>query len=130
MNRPTKSKKRLETYKRLYLDALKSYENEEEIRLATQYEPKVSLNNIQHWSAYLQGARKALLYILEHGGDFDNKVYLNAVLKLAISDLRYTDMFITQSNPICFRNHQRDKKGKLISVEAYFAKPITIYKEV
>ena len=57
-------------------------------------------------------ARKALLYILEHGDEFDNKVYLNAVLKLATSDLRYTGMFITQSHPICFRNHQRDKKKK------------------
>lgn len=130
MNRPTKAKKRLETYKRLYLEALKSFESEEELRLAALHQPKVSLLNIHHWSAYLQGARKALLYILEHGDEFDNKVYLNAVLKLATSDLRYTGMFITQSHPICFRNHQRDKKGKLISVEAYFAEPITIYQEV
>lgn len=132
MNKPTRAKKRLEMCKRLYLDALKSYESEEEQRLAALYQPKVSLNNILHWSAYLQGARKAFLMMHEtyKAKKGEDAIYTDAVFKLIISDLRYTGMFLTQSNPICYRNHKRDKKGKLISVEAYFAEPVTIYREV
>lgn len=126
----TKAEKQLEYYKGRYLEALKHFESEEELRLAALHEPKVNLLNIQHWSAYMQGARRAFLYVMEHGDDYDNKVYRDAVFRLITSDLRYMGMFLTESNDICYRNHKRDKKGKLISVEAYFAEKVIIYKEV
>lgn len=126
----TKAERNLERRKRDYLEALKQFESEEEQRLAALHEPKVSLNNIIQWSAYMQGARKAFLYMMEHESDYDNKIYRDAVFKLITSELRYMGMFLTQSNEICFRNHKRDKKGKLVSVEAYFAEKVIIYKEV
>ena len=98
--------------------------------MAALHEPKVNLLNIQHWSAYMQGARRAFLYVLEHGDDYDNKVYRDAVFRLITSDLRYMGMFLTESHDICYRNHKRDKKGKLISCEAYFVEKVVIYKEV
>lgn len=126
----TKAERKLEYYKERYLDALKAFESEEELRLAALHEPKVNLLNIQHWSAYMQGARRAFLYLMEHENDYDNKIYRDAVFRLITSDLRYMGMFLTESHTICFRNHKRDKKGKLVSCEAYFAEKITIYKEV
>lgn len=126
----TKAGRTLEYYKERYLDALKAFESEEELRLAALHEPKVNLLNIQHWSAYMQGARRAFLYLMEHENDYDNKIYRDAVFRLITSDLRYMGMFLTESHTICFRNHKRDKKGKLISCEAYFAEKVTIYKEV
>lgn len=126
----SKAEHNLEYYKEKYLEALKHFESEEELRLAALHEPKVNLLNIQHWSAYMQGARRAFLYVMEHGDDYDNKVYRDAVFRLITSDLRYMGMFLTESHDICYRNHKRDKKGKLISCEAYFAEKIVIYKEV
>lgn len=126
----SKAERNLEYYKEKYLEALKLFESEEELRLAALHEPKVNLLNIQHWSAYMQGARRAFLYVMEHGDDYDNKVYRDAVFRLITSDLRYMGMFLTESHDICYRNHKRDKKGKLISCEAYFAEKIVIYKEV
>lgn len=75
MAKQSKAERKLERCKRDYLEALKAFESEEELRLAALHQPKVSLLNIQHWSAYMQGARKAFLYIMEHEGDYDNKVY-------------------------------------------------------
>lgn len=126
----SKAERNLEYYKEKYLEALKHFESEEELRLAALHEPKVNLLNIQHWSAYMQGARRAFLYVMEHGDDYDNKVYRDAVFRLITSDLRYMGMFLTESHDICYRNHKRDKKGKLISCEAYFAEKVVIYKEV
>ena len=98
----SKAERNLEYYKEKYLEALKAFENEEELRLAALHQPKVNLLNIQHWSAYMQGARKAFLYILEHEGDYDNKVYRDAVFRLITSDLRYMGMFLTESHDICY----------------------------
>ena len=126
----SKAERNLEYYKEKYLEALKHFESEEELRLAALHEPKVNLLNIQHWSAYMQGARRAFLYVMEHGDDYDNKVYRDAVFRLITSDLRYMGMFLTESHDICYRNYKRDKKGKLISCEAYFAEKVVIYKEL
>ena len=71
MAKQSKAERKLERCKNLYLEALKAFESEEELRLAALHQPKVSLLNIQHWSAYMQGARKAFLYIMEHEGDYD-----------------------------------------------------------
>ena len=126
----SKAKKHLEYCKKEYLKALEHFESCEEERLAALHEPKVNLQNIIQWSAYMQGARQALLWMLEHEDEFDNKVYKQAALKLITSELRYVGMFLTQQNQICFRNHKRDKKGKLVSVEAYFAEAVTVYREI
>lgn len=126
----SKAKKNLEICKREYLKALEHFESCEEERLAALHEPKVNLQNIIQWSAYMQGARQALLWMLEHEDEFAGKVYKQAALKLITSELRYVGMFLTQQNQICFRNHKRDKKGKLVSVEVYFAEAVTIYREI
>ena len=42
-----------------------------------------------------------------------------AIVNLLISDLKNVQEYLLGTN-ICFRNHVRDKKGKLMSCEAYF----------
>ena len=128
-----KNENRLERAKREYLEALKVYERDEEMRLAMIHQPKVNLQNIMHYSAYMQGARMAIVRFGEMympKSKSEEAVYSRAVFKLITSDIRYTALFLSGCHDICYRNHKRDKRGKLESVEAYFAEPKVVYKEV
>ena len=49
----------------------------------------------------------------------EERIYLKAEYDLIMSDLGNTDKWL-QGYYIGYRNHQRDKKGKLVAVEAYF----------
>ena len=49
----------------------------------------------------------------------EDRVYTKAIVNLLASDLRNVHEYFLGTN-ICFRNHVRDKKGKLVSCEAYF----------
>ena len=49
----------------------------------------------------------------------EEMVYTKAIVNLLISDLRNVQEYLLGTN-IGFSNHARDKKGKLISCEAYF----------
>ena len=126
----SKAERKLEYYKQRYLDALKDFVTEEELRLASLEEPKVNLHNIRYYSAYYNGARKAFSVLGDSRLEYREKAYKDAVIKLITSDIRYAEIFLTGAHDLCFRNHKRDKKGKLISCEAYFAEKVTIYKEV
>ena len=86
--------------------------------------------NLNEWGNRMQGAREMLLAIIdsvnECKGRFlldsagkDSKVYHDAIVRLILDNLDNTQKFLMK-NPIGYRNHVRDKKGKLISCEAYF----------
>lgn len=47
------------------------------------------------------------------------KVYTNAIMDLVLSSLDNTHKYLSGYN-IGYRNHQHDKKGKLVKCEAYF----------
>ena len=49
----------------------------------------------------------------------EDAIYIKALARLCIADSRATDDFLYGRNSIRFRNHKKDKKGKLASVEAY-----------
>lgn len=128
-----KNEKRLERAKKEYLEALKAYEQDEEMRLAMIHQPKVNLHNIMYYSAYMQGARMAIVRFGEMympKSKSEEAVYSRAVFKLITSDIRYTALFLSGDHNIGYRNHKRDKRGKLESVEAYFAEQKVVYKEV
>lgn len=86
--------------------------------------------NLHEWSNRMQGAREMLLaiidsvnaskgcFLLDSAGK-DSKVYHEAIVRLILDNLDNTQKFLMK-NPIGYRNHVRDKKGKLISCEAYF----------
>ena len=86
--------------------------------------------NLHEWSWKMQGAREMLLaiidsvnaskgrFLLDSAGK-DSKVYHDAIVRLILDNLDNTQKFLMKNN-IGYRNHVRDKKGKLISCEAYF----------
>ena len=75
----------------------------------------------------MQGAREMLTKLYEDDNIIfplglkrsEERVYTKAIVNLLISDLRNVQEYLLGTN-IDFRNHVRDKKGKLISCEAYF----------
>nr|DAX99587.1 MAG TPA: hypothetical protein [Caudoviricetes sp.] len=84
------------------------------------------MENIKHISPY--GVRllaiKQVLNRLLDDGYFDchkkeDAIYNKAIIKFCISDSRASDEFMAGGNGFRFRNHKKDNKGKLVSVEAY-----------
>lgn len=52
----------------------------------------------------------------------EDAIYNKAVIKLCMSDSHAADEFMAGGNGFRFRNHKKDKNGKLVSVEAYMPK--------
>ena len=77
----------------------------------------------------MQGAREMLIKLYEDDKMIlplgvkrsEDRVYTKAIVTLLASDLKNVQEYFLGTN-ICFRNHVRDKKGKLVSCEAYFVK--------
>ena len=75
----------------------------------------------------MQGAREMLIKLYEDDKMIlplgvkrsEDIVYTKAIVNLLAIDLRNVHEYFLGTN-IGFRNHVRDKKGKLISCEAYF----------
>jgi hypothetical protein len=96
-------------------------------------EIKVNLRNIHYYSAYLQGARNAILKIQQdYFGSPKTKedmVYANAVIKKITESLRNMQLYL-DGTEMRFRNHKQDKKKKCVSVEAYFCEYRQVIREV
>ena len=83
--------------------------------------------NLHEWSNRMQGAREMLIKLYEDDKMIlplgvkrsEDRVYTKSIVTLLASDLKNVQEYLLGTN-ICFRNHLRDKKGKLISCEAYF----------
>ena len=83
--------------------------------------------NLHEWSERMQGAREMLIKLYEENmitmpagvKRSEDRVYTNAIVNLLASDLRNIQEYLLGTN-IGFRNHVCDKKGKLVSCEAYF----------
>lgn len=108
---------RLSLSKRYLKDALKELEADLHVR--------VDMSKLQQYSAYMQGARVAILAFAEQFPQlFKGKdaAYNKALVNLVASSLLDTENFLTKEYEIRFRNHVQDKKGKCIACEAYFHK--------
>ena len=87
------------------------------------------MENLHEWSNRMQGAREMLIKLYEDDKMIlplgakrsENMVYTKAIVSLLSSDLKNIQEYLLGTN-IGFRNHVRDKKGKLISCEAYFVR--------
>lgn len=85
--------------------------------------------NLHEWSNRMQGAREMLIKLYEDDKMIlplgmkrsEDRVYTKAIVSLLASDLINVQEYFLGTN-IGFRNHVRDKKGKLVSCEAYFIK--------
>jgi hypothetical protein len=130
--------RRLERAKAEYMDAMRAFQTEEEIRLALQHDVVVNLRNVQMYSAYYNGARRAFAmmadpdsFIYQHYGKIKSEdgVYKKAIFDLITEDIRKTEMFMSGEN-IRFCNHEIDKKGKLKKCDAYFYEEYIIRKKI
>ena len=130
--------KRLERAKAEYMDALRAFRTEEEIRLALASEPVVDLRRVQIYSAYYNGARKAFLMMAGEGSVLrqiygrnkaESDIYRKAIFDLITEDLRKTELFMSGAD-IGFCNHEKDKKGKLKKCDAYFFEEYTLRKKI
>ena len=85
------------------------------------------IENLHEWSNRMQGAREMLIKLYEDDNMIfplgvkrsEDRVYTKAIVNLLASDLKNVHEYLLGTN-IGFRNHVRDKKGKLVSCEAYF----------
>ena len=85
--------------------------------------------NLHEWSNRMQGAREMLIKLYEDDKMIlplgskrsEDRAYTKAIVNLLASDLRNVQEYLLGTN-IGFRNHIRDKKGKLICCEAYFVR--------
>ena len=95
----------------------------------TNKENNSGFENLHIWSNRMQGAREMLIKLYEENMMImpvrvkrsEDRVYTKAIVNLLTSDLKNVHEYFIGTN-IGFRNHVRDKKGKLISCEAYFVK--------
>lgn len=92
-----------------------------ERRLGVNPELKVNFQNVVYYGAYLLGAQmtanKLIPYVIKNYRG-DDKAYIKAELDMITSSKRNMQLWLDGAQ-ICFRNHKRDKKGKLESVEAF-----------
>ena len=93
-----------------------------EKRMAVEMDIKINLQNLLYYSAYYQGARiaaeKLIPYVMQNSRG-DIKAYIKAELDMITSSKRNMQLWL-EDTPMRYRNHKRNKKGKLESVECYF----------
>lgn len=53
-------------------------------------------------------------------GGKDDAIYAKAEMELILSSMDATRLFLCGDRPIRYRGHERDKKGRLVKVEAYY----------
>lgn len=106
---------------------------DELLRKLASMDIKIDLHRLQEYSAYLQGARKAVMLMQKQFPELSkgkDAVYNKAALSLITDSLRNTDLWLSEEYEIRFRNHKRNKKDKLLSCEAYFGIAMSYIQEV
>ena len=130
--------KHLERAKAEYIEAMGKVQTEEEIRIALQAEIKVNIRNVQIYSAYYSGARRAFEMMSDEDSVLkrsygrnkaEDAVYRKAIFDLITEGKRKTELFMSGAD-IGFCNHEKDKKGKLKKCDAYFFEEYTLRKKI
>lgn len=103
-----------------------------ERRLGVNPELKVNFQNVLYYGSYLLGARmaanKLIPYVMQNYRG-DDKAYIKAELDMITSSKRNMQLWL-DGTEMRYRNHKRDKKGKLESVECYFVEYRNVITEV
>lgn len=103
-----------------------------ERRMAVEMNIKINLQNVMYYGAYLLGAQmvaKELIPYVMKNYRGDDKAYIKAELDMITSSKRNMQLWLDKT-PMRYRNHKRDKKGKLESCECYFVEYRNIITEV
>lgn len=103
-----------------------------ERRMAVEMNIKINLQNVMYYGAYLLGAQmvanELIPYVMKNYRG-DDKAYIKAELDMITSSKRNMQLWLDKT-PMRYRNHKRDKKGKLESCECYFVEYRNIITEV
>lgn len=103
-----------------------------ERRMAVEMTVKINLQNVMYYGAYLLGAQmaadKLIPYVIQNYRG-DDKVYIKAELDMITSSKRNMQLWL-DGTEMRYRNHKRDKKGKLESCECYFIENKNVIQEV
>ena len=103
-----------------------------ERRMAVDMDIKINLQKLVYYGAYYQGAiivaEKLTPYVMQNWRG-DDKVYIKAELDTITSSKRNMQLWL-DGTQMRYRNHKRDKKGKLESCECYFAEYRNVIQEV
>jgi hypothetical protein len=102
--------------------------------MAIEKDIKVNLQHIAMYSSYYQGALMAVRKVTEsllngNKPKKDDWIYLKAEWDFITSSKRNMQLYL-DGTEIRYRNHQRNKKGKLESVECYFVERRNVISEV
>lgn len=104
-----------------------------EVGMACSIDMPLNLTNIRQFGAYYGGVLMALVFVRDNVIPMmkgDDKVYMEATFALATKSKDNARRLLESEYEVHFRNHERDKRGKLIKCEAYYAKRVTTYKEI
>jgi hypothetical protein len=103
-----------------------------ERRMAVEMNIKINLQNVMYYGAYLLGAQmvanELIPYVMKNYRG-DDKAYIKAELDMITSSKRNMQLWLDKT-PMRYRNHKRDKNGKLESCECYFVEYRNIITEV
>lgn len=102
-------------------------------RFATSHDLPLNAQMVTYYGAYYLGAIQAVQEVTRQLIEGDKPkgedwIYLDTFWKFITQDKRHMQLFL-DGTEIRYRNHQRNKKGKLMSVECYFVERRTLIME-
>ena len=105
-----------------------------ERRIAVEKDIKINLQNVMYYGAYLLGALQATTRVTKDvlTGDKpkgEDWIYKKAEWDLITASKRNMQLYL-DGTEMRYRNHQRNKKGKLESCECYFIEQRIVTTEV
>ena len=105
-----------------------------ERRMAIEKDIKINLQHIAMYAAYYQGALMAVRRVTDsllngNKPKKDDWLYLKSEWDLITSSKRNMQLYL-DGTETRYRNHQRNKRGKLESVECYFVERKNIIQEI
>ena len=106
-----------------------------ERRMGVREDIKVNLQNLVYYSAYYMGALDAVrkifptLFSSGRKPKGEDWIYLQAEWELITSSKRNMQLYL-DGTEMRYRNHKRNNKGKLESVECYFVEYKNVITEV
>lgn len=114
-------------------NALERIANNMEVGVACKMDIPLNLTNVVQFGAYYQGVLMTLCFVRDNVLPMlkgEDKVYMEATFALATKSKDNARRLLERKYVVNFRNHEKDKKGKVVKCEAYFAKRVTRYEEV
>lgn len=112
---------------------LEAREDERAKLFAVEHDIKINVQRLAMYASYYQGAREIGVKVLNSIPQLrstrgEEWLYLEAEWRLYTESVRNMQLYM-DGYEVRYRNHQKDKRGKLIRCEAYFVERRTIFTE-